>query len=203
MAAPANQSIPSAASQLPIAHLVPGWFDPGTEDGRLRLHIGGRAPRPGWKILDIQAGPSVDFVGDCRDLSQFADGTISAVYASHVIEHLPHRDELPQTLGEVRRVLGAGGVFLMSVPDLEILCELFLDRSLSLKERMNVMAMMYGGQMDNHDYHYVGLWRDYLGRLLAQAGFRRVDQVPQFGLFHDSSNANVRGRYISLNVIVS
>jgi predicted SAM-dependent methyltransferase len=145
----------------------------------------------------------VHFVGDCQDLSQFADGSVSAVYASHVIEHLPYRDKLPRTLGEVRRVLVAGGLFLMSVPDLEILCELFLEKSLSSQERMTVMAMMFGGQLDNHDFHYVGLWRDYLGRLLAQAGFRRVDQVPQFGLFHDSSSAHVRGRYISLNVIVS
>lgn len=203
MAAPANQSTDFGTARLPIAQNVPDWLDPGFEDGRLRLHIGGRYFRPGWKVLDIQAGPSVDFVGDCQDLSQFGDRTVSAIYASHVIEHLSHRNDLEQALTEIRRVLMEDGVFLMSVPDLGVLCELFVDQSMTFKERAQIMYMMFGGQLDAHDFHRVGLWRDYLGRALATAGFRRVDQVPVFGLFHDSSLASVRGRYISLNVIVS
>lgn len=193
----------SGTARLPIARYVPDWLDPGFEDGRLRLHIGGRYPHPGWKILDIQVGPSVDYVGNCRDLSQFGDATVSAIYASHVIEHLSHRDELEQALTEIRRVLAKDGVFLMSVPDLSVLCELFVDQSLSFPERAHVMHIMFGGQLDAHDFHRVGLWREYLGRSLSAAGFRRVDQVPVFGLFQDSSLASVRDRYISLNVIVS
>lgn len=188
---------------MPIAKYVPEWLDPGYEDGRLRLHIGGRYPRSGWKILDIQAGPSVDFIGDCQDLSQFGDGTVSAIYASHVIEHLSHRDELARALGEIRRALMKGGIFLMSVPNLSVLCELFVDPSLTFEDRSRVMHMMFGGQLDTHDFHRVGLWQEYLGRFLSVAGFRRVDQVPLFGMFHDSSQVSVRGRYVSLNVIVS
>ena len=124
-------------------------------------------------------------------------------YASHVIEHLSHKDELERALTEIRRVLVKDGVFLMSVPNLSVLCELFVDPSLSFKERAHVMFMMFGGQLDAHDFHRVGLWRDYLGRVLAKAGFRRVEQVPVFGLFQDSSLAMVRDRYISLNVIVT
>jgi predicted SAM-dependent methyltransferase len=203
MAAPANQPTDFGTARLPIARHVPDWLDPGFEDGRLRIHIGGRYSRPGWKILDIQAGPTVDLIGDCQDLSQFGDGTVSAIYASHVIEHLSHRNELEQALTEIRRVLMKDGVFLMSVPDLSVLCELFVDPSLPFADRAQIMFMMFGGQLDQHDFHYVGLWREYLGKALAQAGFRRVDQVPVFGLFHDSSLASVHGRYISLNVIVS
>ena len=203
MAAPLSSPAEFRTTPLPIAGLVPDWLDPGYEDGRLRLHIGGRNRRSGWKILDIQAGPSVDFIGDCQNLSQFGDATVSAIYASHVIEHLSHRDELEKALTEIRRILAKDGVFLMSVPDLSVLCELFVDRSLEFKERAQVMFMMFGGQLDAHDFHRVGLWRDFLGRALAMAGFRRVEQVPVFGLFQDSSLASVRGRYISLNVIVS
>jgi hypothetical protein len=64
------------------------------------------------------------------------------------------------------------------------------------------MMIMFGAQADEHDYHRVGLWREYLAALLGQAGFRRVDQVPLFGLFRDSSTVTVRGRNISLNLIV-
>jgi predicted SAM-dependent methyltransferase len=198
-----DQPALSGKSPLPIAKFVPDWLDPGRDDGRLRLHIGGHQRRPGWRVLDIQAGPNVDFVGDCRDLSQFGDGSVSAVYASHVIEHLSHRIELPQALAEIRRILSKEGVFLMSVPDLAVLCQLFVDPSLSYNERAFVMFIMFGGQLDPHDFHHVGLWQEYVGRMLAEAGFRQVNQVGQFGLFQDSSTAHVRGRYISLNVIVS
>ena len=35
----------------------------------LRLHIGGEEPKAGWTILNVQEGPHVDALGDCRDLS--------------------------------------------------------------------------------------------------------------------------------------
>ena len=59
-----------------------GSAPPTAADGLLRLHIGGRTPRAGWKILDVNPGPHVDFVGNCRDLSRFADGSVAEVYAS-------------------------------------------------------------------------------------------------------------------------
>ena len=39
----------------------------------MKLHIGGKTPKEGWKILNIQKGISVDYIGDIRDLSQFDD----------------------------------------------------------------------------------------------------------------------------------
>jgi predicted SAM-dependent methyltransferase len=183
--------------------LLPDWFDPGREDGRLRLHIGGRVRRPGWKVLDVQPGAVVDFVGNCRDLSQFASESVSAIYASHILEHLGFRDELPCALAEIRRTLMQDGPFLMSVPDLEILSRLFLDSRLTVNERMITMMMMFGGQGDEHDYHHVGLYREFLARLFGDAGFRSVKQVPRFGLFPDSSDTMLCGEYISLNLVVS
>ena len=54
----------------------------------MKLHIGGKEVKPGWKILNVQQFPGVDFVGDICDLGQFADGSIDEVYASHVLEHV-------------------------------------------------------------------------------------------------------------------
>lgn len=183
--------------------LLPDWFDPGRDDNRLRLHIGGKVRRPGWKILDVQPGDIVDFVGNCRDLSQFASGSVSAIYASHVLEHLGFRDELPHALAEIRRTLIQDGPFLMSVPDLEILSRLFLDSRRTANERMMAMMMMFGGQADEHDFHRVGLYREFLAKLFGGAGFRSVKQVPRFGLFPDSSDSLLCGEYISLNLVVS
>jgi predicted SAM-dependent methyltransferase len=181
--------------------LLPDWFEPGRDDGRLKPHVGGRVRRTGRKILDVQPGKVVDFVGNCRDLSQFASGSISTIYASHVLKHLSFRDELPRALAEIRRTLVQDGPFLMSVPDLEILSRLFLDSRLTANERMIAM-MMFGGQADEHDHHLVGLYREFLARLFGDAGFRSVKQVPRFGLFPDSSDTMLCGEYISLNLVV-
>ncbi|MEX1108564.1 MAG: methyltransferase domain-containing protein [Dongiaceae bacterium] len=204
VAAPTSQDLRIRASiNSPIADLVPGWFDPGREDGRLRLHVGGAFPRAGWKILNIQPGPRVDFVDNCCDLSRFATGSVSTIYASHVLEHLGFREALPRALIEIRRVLNPGGPFLMSVPDLAVLSRLFLDERLDAQERMTAMMMMFGGQIDEHDFHHVGLYREFVADLLAGVGFKTVHQVARLGIFPDSSDAMLHGQSISLNLIVS
>jgi predicted SAM-dependent methyltransferase len=63
------------------------------------------------------------------------------------------------------------------------------------------MRMAFGGQMDEFDYHYVGLSYEILTRYLLNAGFSRVERVKSFGLFDDSSLIDYRGEPISLNVV--
>src|SRR6185436_6471719 len=106
-----------------------------------RLHIGGVEPREGWKILNAQPGPAVDYVGTCDDLSQFADGTVDEIYASHVFEHLSYMDELPKTLFEVGRVMKVGGLLRVAVPDLEILCRFIVSGNLGWSQKFHVMRM--------------------------------------------------------------
>jgi predicted SAM-dependent methyltransferase len=167
---------------------------------QLRLHIGGREVREGWKILNIQPGPGVDLVGDCVDLSPFANGSVHEIYASHVYEHLSYQGELGHALHEAHRVLDQGGFLRISVPDLDVLCRLFLDEKLPVPDRINVMRMMFGGQLDPYDFHKTGLNFWILGYHLQKAGFREIRRVEQFGLFHDDSATLVAGQLISLNV---
>ena len=68
------------------------------QDRLNRLHIGGKQVKDGWKILNIQPGESVDYVGDIRDLRQFPDGMFDVVYGSHVLEHIS-QTEMVSTLG--------------------------------------------------------------------------------------------------------
>ncbi|HUK05585.1 MAG TPA: tetratricopeptide repeat protein [Burkholderiales bacterium] len=166
----------------------------------LRLHVGGKQVKDGWKILNVQPGPDVDYVGNCTELGQFADGAVQEIYASHVLEHLGYKSALPRTLSEFHRVLRVDGRLMISVPDFEILCRMFLDPRASLMERFSVMRMAFGGQMDEHDFHYVGLSYEILSRYLFNAGFSRVERVKSFGLFDDSSLIEHRGEAISLNV---
>ncbi len=166
----------------------------------IRLHIGGRERRDGWTILNIEPGPHVDHVGDCRDLSPFADGLVEEIYASHVFEHLGYFDELPQALAECRRVLKDGGRLQISVPDLEILCRLFLHPELKAEQRFHIMRIMFGGQMDPNDFHKVGLTFEFLNDFLTRIGFNDIQRIDEFRLFDDTSSLRIGGVLISLNI---
>ena len=170
-------------------------------DTTLRLHIGGRQVKRGWKILNIQPAEGVDFVGDAADLSQIDDEMFDEVYASHVIEHLGHREEPPAALKGICRILKPGGVLRLSVPDLDVLCKLFVREDLDINAKFSVMRIMFGGQSDDYDFHKVGLTWDFLRYFLSVAGFRTLTKVADFGIFDDFSSYKCGGVPISLNVV--
>jgi len=170
------------------------------EDWLNRLHIGGKEVKPGWEILNIQPGDGVDYVGDIKDLSQFPDGMFDVIYGSHVLEHISQVD-MVATLSGLNRILSAEGKLMISVPDLEVLSRLFIDPNLDKAARFHVMRMMFGGQIDPHDFHYIGLTFEFLLDYLGQANFKWVERVEEFGLFNDTSSYRPYGDLISLNVI--
>lgn len=168
----------------------------------MKLHIGGIEVREGWKILNIQDLPGVDYIGDISDLAQFADGSIDEIYASHVLEHVPQGKVQP-TLDGICRVLKPGGRFLVSVPDLDVLCHAFINPNFSPEVKFHAMRMMFGGQMDASDFHYFGWNFQFLQTYLARAGFTGLQRVESFGLFNDTSNYSPYGYPISLNVVAT
>ena len=175
---------------------------PACEPETRRLHIGGHEAHPEWEILDANPSEITDHVGNASDLSRFADNAFDAVYSSHVLEHFSYQGELHQVLREWYRVLKPGGILYASVPNLEVLCELFLKRdTLSPDERFLVMRMMFGGQIDPYDFHKVGYNEEILGAYLAESGFTDIQAVESFDLFNDTSNMEFAGRRISLNLL--
>lgn len=169
-----------------------------------RLHIGGTSKSGGWEVLNANPAPYVDHLCNANDLSQFADNTFEEIYASHVVEHFDYSGELLNVLIEWKRVLVPGGRVLISVPDLDILAELFLRRAdLSFDERFAVMRMMFGGHVDKYDYHVVGLNEEFLRSFLHMTGYENIRRVKHFGLFKDTSSMLFKGEPISLNVIAA
>lgn len=169
----------------------------------VKLHIGGRVRREGWLIYDALDDDYVDIVGNCNDLSMFPDESCSDIYCSHVLEHFSHRDELPNLLNEFRRMLTKDGKLRLSVPDLRVLCKLFLDEDLSFKDKVFVVKVIYGAQLDPYDFHKTGFDQDILVAWMRDCGFARLERVEQFGLFPDSSTSMIKGHPISINIIAT
>ncbi len=167
-----------------------------------RLHVGGHVRRPGWEILDVNAAPYVDHICNAKELSIFSDNSFIELYASHVVEHFDYMAELGDTLKEWLRILAPGGRVYISVPDLDVLAALFLCKDkLSADDRFMVMRMMFGGHLDAHDYHVVGLNEEFLRGFLQSAGYTNICKVDGFGLFEDTSAMEFGGVAISLNMI--
>ena len=70
----------------------------------MKINIGGKEKKEGWKILNIQDGEYVDFLGDISNLSQFETGSVDEIYASHVVEHVDQK-KINETLKGIHRVL--------------------------------------------------------------------------------------------------
>ena len=166
----------------------------------MKLHIGGKEKKEGWKILNIQKLEGVDFLGDISDLSQFENNSIEEVYASHVIEHVPQK-KVNETLKGVYRILSENGKFYISVPDMDVLCKIFIDSKAPPKVKFHTMRMMFGGQVDEFDFHYFGWNFEFMRDFLTNAGFKRIEKVKSFSLFNDTSDYAPYGEPISLNVI--
>jgi predicted SAM-dependent methyltransferase len=169
---------------------------------RLQLHLGGWEVKEGWLIVNVEEREGVDVRSSVTDLSMFPDGSAVEIYASHVYEHLGYQDELPKAFAEARRVLMPGGRLRISVPDMEVLCQLFLhpNAQRSANEQFKIMRMMMGGQIEPFDFHKVGFSQNILTALLMEHGFKDFRRVDDFKLFEDTSKLRFAGVPISLNL---
>lgn len=172
--------------------------NPGSAE--TRLHIGGEQVRAGWKIINPQPGPGVDYVADATILARFAENSVAEIYASHVLEHVGYQSELPAILAQMRRVLRPGGRLMVSVPDLIAIFKIFIEPTRSYEDRYVLMRAIFGGQLNAWDYHKAGFDRVLLARALGDAGFVGAKRVRSFGLFNDTSEVVAFGQPMSLNM---
>ena len=174
-----------------------------SKTAEIKLHVGGVEPKEGWMIVNIMDGPHVDVLGSTTDLSPFGDATVSTIYASHILEHLSYQHELIQALREFARVLKPGGQLMVSVPNLEVLCRLYMMPGVSLDHRFFVMRMIFGGQVDDYDYHKTGFDFATMKHFMEHVGFHGCKRVESHGLFNDTSDKEMLGTRISLNMVAT
>ena len=105
-----------------------------TSEGFTFLNVGcGDLYFPEWNNCDLLPGRGV-VAHNLNDKLPWVAGVFDAVYSSHVLEHLapPAGKAL---VADMRRVLKPGGVCRIVVPDLEVICRLYLKY---LEEAMDV-----------------------------------------------------------------
>jgi cephalosporin hydroxylase/SAM-dependent methyltransferase len=134
------------------------WFrKPGAARPQRLLNVGcGKRFHPDWLNLDlVPADPSV-IRHDLAEPLPLDDGTCSAVYHSHVLEHLP-RATARMFLQECFRVLAPGGILRIAVPDLETIARLYLDNlaaaakgNTGAKQRLEWMTVELVDQLARH-----------------------------------------------------
>lgn len=134
----------------------------------IKLDIGcGKICRPGWIGIDKITG------GDAETLTlpngeKIPDNSVSEIYASHVLEHLP-RWAGRRALKRWCAALKPGGRIRVAVPDMRKICTAYLQG-----RPVNIDGLMYGGQTDEWDYHKSGYDDISLGALLEHFGLEKV-----------------------------
>ncbi len=91
------------------------------------LNIGcGRRYHKDWLNLDLETNDPNVIRHDVNRGLPFEEGRFSAVYHSHILEHL-EPSEGRELIAECYRVLKPGGVLRIAVPDLECIARLYLE----------------------------------------------------------------------------
>lgn len=92
----------------------------------VQLNFGcGDMLRDGWIGVDCVRGGNVDLVLDLRLPLPFADASVDSCYSSHFLEHL-YPEEGLRHLEEVCRILKAGQIYRVVVPDVMKFAERYL-----------------------------------------------------------------------------
>jgi predicted SAM-dependent methyltransferase len=144
---------------------------------KVEIGSGPARGRNGWTTLDMHGA---DLSWNLAWGLPFADGSLSKIYSSHVMEHFPY-DALIGLLRECLRALRPGGVYSAAVPNAALYVESYVRRDLSklnmqyppaLRSELAIDALNYVAYMDGqHLYMFDG---ENLQRVLRVAGFAEV-----------------------------
>ena len=163
----------------------------------VRLHLGcGDVHLDGFVNMDSQDSDAVDIVGDMRDLSRYADGSVERIECYHAIEHLSEA-EAYQAVKEWCRVLMPGATLIIESPNLRACARGIVETS--PWERgwfrycvWGLFCAQVGKEMDSNGRHLahgtVHKWLytpETLAELLEDSGFE--DVVMKTPQTHDSS----------------
>lgn len=152
--------------------LVPVNF-PKLENGEINLHLGCGSINH-QKFINIDGLPAqhIHLIRNIDNLSCFKKDSVNLIYASHCLEHFPHAS-VPEVLTEWFRVLKKDGILRLSVPDFDLLLEIYRDSGNDIN---SIIGALMGGQDYKYNFHMTVFNKENLSTLLKNAGFRKVEE---------------------------
>lgn len=155
------------------------------------LHLGcGDRLIPGFLNTDVFPNRKAQMGVDLRFALPFENQTFCGIYAHHVVEHVSYSDA-QRLFREARRVLVAGGVLRIIVPDLSKFIRCYMmnpasaaassgllpewHRSPEWRTALEVMDHLFRG--DYFNKHRSAWDRETLVSRLKEAGFGRVEET--------------------------
>jgi predicted SAM-dependent methyltransferase len=146
-----------------------------------RLNWGcGPQPAAGWLNADRRAAPGVDLLSDIRDGLPLATGSIQYIAAIHALQDLPYLAVVP-ALCELRRVLKAGGVLRLALPDLDRAIAALLNGDAGYfyidDEEARTLSGKFIVQMTWYGSNRMLFNHEFAAELLLRAGFTRVERA--------------------------
>lgn len=173
----------------------------------MRLHLGcGAKYIPGWYHVDVVDLPHINLRHSIDSLPMLLDGSASAIYVCHALEHFLRR-EVKRVLAEWFRILRPGtGVLRLAVPDFAAIAEEYCtNRNLN-----EVIGLLFGRQDGLYGFHNAVYDETVLTDLLTSVGYvnvRRYDwRSTEHAWLDDFSQAYLphmnkdTGRLMSLNI---
>lgn len=173
-----------------------------------KLHLGcGNIYIKGWVNVDVLQTGATDIVMDIKKLPGIKHNSVKEIYACHVLEHFSTK-EVIEILRRWNQVLIPGGKLRISVPDLDAITRIYQKNIKHFQTPGNQpwVALIYGGQKDEYDFHKTGFNECWLKYILEKNDYEKAERYennPHFiGDMIDNSLANLPfGEYISLNML--
>ncbi len=133
----------------------------------MKLHLGCFNKKiHGYINVDIREDVQPDVVDNIFTLKTFKKNSADVIYASHVLEHLDHR-ESKLALARWCEVLKPGGTVRIAVPNMEkVFAHYFYYKDLPA-----LYSALWGSQRHPYDYHKHGWTFETLSDDLIEAGF--------------------------------
>jgi len=168
---------------------------PQLENDAVYLHLGcGGVYHPKFINIDAMRAPHIHYVRNIEDLSLFKDNSVDLIYASHCLEHFSHL-EISSVLAEWRRTLKPGGILRLSVPDFDLLLNIYQENHNDIDA---ILQPLMGVQLDKYRFHKIVFNRNSLTFLLHTTGFKKVREwVP--GSSELTTFSDWSGRKLSVN----
>jgi ubiquinone/menaquinone biosynthesis C-methylase UbiE len=139
----------------------------------LNLNIGcGLTHLDGFVNIDKDPGVIPDYVLDVtQGLGKYDTESVSRIYFSHTIEHIPEKFHVP-ILEEFWRVLKPKGFLFISYPEFVLCAKNYIDNFLGMRDYWK--ATVYGRQLSPEDFHCALMDTPQVIRQLKETGFSPV-----------------------------